>query len=818
MRNSIPLDIQLDVGEFLAPLRRSPAWQIRLEHFQIGIDNRHIDVAISHQFRTSLLSLSEMIVHEDLAKHGWAKIGQFASGSDIEAFKTSYRSVVQGALEQIHANAATKELLQLLHLVQLKLMLDSPAIAIAKLRNQLQQDAESPNGMQNGRAMEMHERIVGLARLEPGIRYRTLRRLFKIVQRLESKELRKMRKSVVGSSWVVSKQILFNPLLHLPDLTSEEYLMDHYPLLCVDREGDNYFDLTNQIIINTYRNYLPEWAKAPDQNGGNGASPGDEQPFQITRRELHSGFSEFLEGQRLLERSLSAKEFKEIYLSWLDDPRNVDILLRRPTDNKGGWFARTPTKRKKSHWKNPECDTVQQQLQSQLLKHFNRSGITQRAIAAYRTSRLYRQLNGQISNRDIYHYLVEVLPKRVLAKRLASTEDKGIAVIKALDVVQGYIRRMSAVKQQGYAIRYLKDFLVFRRDLKLAYYTYHQMSRLKILQDSESIQLSRDNGSLYEFRLNQDTEAQDNKIKAHVILKADVRGSTEITRQLVEKRLNPATHFSMNFFGPITKLLERFGAKKVFVEGDALILAVLETGGLTTQAMTVANACGLARKILLVMEAQNSQNRTHNLPKLELGLGISFSDGPPAYLYDEQRKIMISPAINEADRLSSCSTELRRDTSWRKTHRHRVEVFLDGQGYKAKAARRLSYNVNGIELAPQAFNKLKSEMVLHKLKAHSRSREGDSYYVGRFVDQQGSAHWLVIREAGIKIRDSGELSGDTPSIDGYFYEVVTDPELIGRVKNRFNSKRPKNHEDLLGPVNTNPIGSAGAVFSSSKAE
>jgi hypothetical protein len=805
MRNSIPLDIQIDAEEFLAPLRSCPAWQIRLEHFQIGIDNRHIDVAISHQFRTSLRSLSEMIVHEDLVKHGWAKIGQFASGSEIGAFKTSYRSVVQGALEQIHANAATKELLQLLHLVQLKLILESPAIAIAKLRNQLQQDAESPNGMQNGRAMEMHERIVGLARLEPGIRYRTLRRLFKIVQRLESKELRKMRKSVVGSSWVVSKQILFNPLLHLPDLTTEEYLMNHYPLLCVDREGGNYFDLTNQIIINTYQNYLPEWARIPDPKGDNTTSQGEEQPFQITQRELHSGFSEFLEGQRLLERNLSAKEFKEISLSWLDDPRNIDILLRRPTDNKGGWFSRTPTKQKKSHWNNPECDKVQQQLQSQLLKQFDRSGITQRAIAAYRTSRLYRQLNGQISNRDIYHYLIEALPKRALSKRLASTVDKGIAVIKTLGVVQGYIRRMSAVKQQAYAIRYLKDFLTFRRDLKLAYYTYQQMSRLKILQDSGSIQLSRDNGSLYEFRLNEHTEVQDNKIKAHVILKADVRGSTEITRQLVEKRLNPATYFSMNFFGPITKLLERFGAKKVFVEGDAIILTVLETGGLSTQAMTVANACGLARKILLVMEAQNSQNRTHNLPKLELGLGISFSGDAPAYLYDEQRKIMISPAINEADRLSSCSMELRRESSWRKTHRHRVEVFLDHQGNEAKAVRRVRYNVNGIELASPAFNKLKSEMVLHKLKAQSRSGGGDSYYVGRFVDQQGSAHWLVIREAGIKNREREALSGDIPPTDDYFYEVVTDPELVGRVKNRFNSKRPKNQEDLLVESSEMPL-------------
>ncbi|MET0026732.1 MAG: hypothetical protein ABW101_03780 [Candidatus Thiodiazotropha sp.] len=782
---------QPDVGEFLAPLRHAPALQLGLEQFQIGIDNRRIDVAVSQQFRTSLSTLVEKILHEDLAKHGWAKIGQFSTGSDVEAFKSDYRSIMQGTLEQIHANNAVKELLQLVHLVLLKLLLEAPGAAIAKLRAQLQQDADSPTGINTGRSMELHERIVGLARLEPGIRYRTLQRIFKIVQRLETKELRKLRKSVVGSSWVVPRQMLFNPMLHLPDLSTEEYLINHYPILCVDREGGDFFDLTNRIISETYQEYLPEWLQPPSLKERGLGSDGEPRVFQVAQRSLHSGFSEFLDGQRMLERSLSEMEFKQIYVSWLDEPKNVDLLFQRPTDTRGGWFARRSTEPEKTLWENPECVKQQQQLQSELLKRFDRSGLILRAIAAYRTQRLYRQFRSQISYRDIYHYLIDVLPKRVLSKRLASTEDKGVAAIKALDVVQGYIRRMPSVKHQGYALKYLKDFLTFRRDLKLAYTTYQMMSRLSVLQDSESIQLSRDNGSLYEFRLSKDTDTQQHKVKAHVVLKADVRGSTEITRQLVEKRLNPATHFSMNFFGPITKLLERFGAQKVFVEGDALILTVLETGGLSTSAMTVANACGLARKILLVMEAQNSQNRAHNLPKLELGLGISFSDDAPAYLYDEQHKIMISPAINEADRLSSCSSELRLDTAWRKSHRHRVEVF---QERSSQGSRLLRFNVNGIELAPPAFRKLKSEMMLHKIKAHSRSGDGEAYYVGRFVDRHGSAHWLVIREARIKSWQNSAETADAASSE-LFYEVVTDTELIGRIKSKLDSRRQQIDED-----------------------
>lgn len=776
-----------EAEEFIAPLRASVAPNVRLNQFQIGIDNQHIDVALSHKFRNVLADLSDMIVHEDLVKHGWARMGKSPSNSDFDAFREVYREIMRGTLEQVHENASIKELLQLLHMVLLKMLLESPVDAAARLRNKLQQDADSPSGANSGRSLELHERIANLARLEPGIRYRALRRIFKVVMRLESKELRKLRKSVVGRSWSVPKQLLFNPLLHLPDLSSEEYLMNHYPILCVDRSDENYFDLTNRIVTEVFQNYLPIWTKAVDRQDPKASGHAGNQPFQIRNRELHSGFSEFLEGQRLLERSLSEEEFKTFNVSWLDMPTNADILMRRQ-GSESGWFSRGATTGA-SPWQNPECDKLQEKLQAEVHKRLERAGITRRAIAAYRTPRLFRQLNGKVTIKEIYLYLAEQIPKKAISKRLASTPDKGAAVIKALDVVLNYIRRMPVSKQQDYATRYVKDFLTFRRDLKLAYYSYQQMSRLRILQDAENIKLSRDNGSLYEFRFGRDQDDESLKIKAHVVLKADVRGSTEITHQLVEKRLNPATHFSMNFFGPITKLLERFGAQKVFVEGDALILTVLETGGVGTQSMTVANACGLARKILSVMEAQNSQNRAYDLPKLELGLGIAFCADAPAYLYDERRKIMISPAINQADRLSSCSSELRKDTSWRRSRRHRVEVMRKESDQSGKHGGLLRYNVNGIDLDPPAFAKLKSEMVLHKVRLHSRSGETHHYHVGRFMDRLGGSHWLVVREARLKCWIQGKLTAAEEVEDEPFFEVVTDPELIGRVKQKLSGKK-----------------------------
>ena len=47
----------------------------------------------------------------------------------------------------------------------------------------------------------------------------------------------------------------------------------------------------------------------------------------------------------------------------------------------------------------------------------------------------------------------------------------------------------------------------------------------------------------------------------------------------MEQGLNPASYFSLNFYDPVNKLLGKYGAQKVFLEGDAIILAILEREG-----------------------------------------------------------------------------------------------------------------------------------------------------------------------------------------------------------------------------------------------
>ena len=89
----------------------------------------------------------------------------------------------------------------------------------------------------------------------------------------------------------------------------------------------------------------------------------------------------------------------------------------------------------------------------------------------------------------------------------------------------------------------------------------------------------------------------------HVVLKADVRDSTRLTRTMMEKGLNPASYFSLNFYDPVNKLLEKYGAQKVFLEGDAIILAILEREG--EPGLAVSRMCVLAREIIEIVRGYN---------------------------------------------------------------------------------------------------------------------------------------------------------------------------------------------------------------------
>ncbi len=334
-------------------------------------------------------------------------------------------------------------------------------------------------------------------------------------------------------------------------------------------------------------------------------------------------------------------------------------------------------------------------------------------------------------------------------------------------------------------VTFLKNFVRFHRDYQSSKMIRQCLSEIHLLSDEKMIALSRTNNTLYEFLLPHERSAAEHPIVGHVVIKADVRGSTDITHRMMEKGLNPASHFSLNFFDPISEILDDYDAEKIFVEGDALILSIFERENNPDEGYSVARACGAAIRILSVVQHYNERNRKHDLPVIELGIGICYRNAAPAFLMDGTHRIMISSAINLADRLSGCSKKLRNRTDIPKGL-FRLFVYQsvsDADMGETADDLLLRYNVNGIELHPGAFEKLSEEIDLKEVRIPLQNGEKHNprFFTGRFPSSAGFYQPLIICEARIP-KISEENMKSNWLTQRKYYEVCADPSLYACIK------------------------------------
>jgi class 3 adenylate cyclase len=339
------------------------------------------------------------------------------------------------------------------------------------------------------------------------------------------------------------------------------------------------------------------------------------------------------------------------------------------------------------------------------------------------------------------------------------------------------------------AARFLGDFFHYHRDLR-------RLETLNVAQDAVNLvpnerlqELSKVNGTLYEFLLPEEQgETDSERVSRHVVLKADVRDSTKLTRMMMEKGMNPASYFSLNFYDPVNKLLSKYGAQKVFLEGDAIILAILEREG--EPGLGVSRMCVLAREIIEIVRGYNELMQRSGMPQLELGVGITAQESAPLYLMDGEHQIMISEALNESDRLSSCNKRARKVMEPQAGPFH-VYAFqaaeLDENGNPEDVI--LSFNLGGIRMNETAFRKMQQEITMEALKvrlpAQFASSEMGEYrlFSATVPVDRDIFRKIVIRESRIPRIDPVDFSvkGWTERL---YYEVCTDPAIYAALEKK----------------------------------
>jgi hypothetical protein len=409
----------------------------------------------------------------------------------------------------------------------------------------------------------------------------------------------------------------------------------------------------------------------------------------------------------------------------------------------------------------------------------HKEGVLPHVVASYEAVALLGEYAPRVNPQQLKNALIS----REECARVEKIIAEGRLYADRLHAAVGRVASVRSSERSRIAARLLRDLFCYHRDCRGLEAITSGLDSINLISDDKVRELSSLNGMLYEFLPPEDQKTAEERILHHVILKADVRDSSILTRSLMEKGMNAASYFSLNFYEPVNQLLSKYGATKVFLEGDAIIVGLLEREG---EAMLgVSRACVLAWEILSLVHGYNELLERSGLPQMELGLGIAYQDSAPLYLMDGERRIMISDAINESDRLSSCNKRVRKKIA-PDAGVFRVYTMQIGGNTSAEGAEELivNYNVGGIRLSEPAFRKLQQEISLAPWAVNFQGPwlekewiDGQrEFFVGTVPLANGAFRKIAIRKSRIAQVDVRDFSRSHWT-DRYYYEVCADPAV-----------------------------------------
>jgi hypothetical protein len=467
------------------------------------------------------------------------------------------------------------------------------------------------------------------------------------------------------------------------------------------------------------------------------------------------------------EADYQAKQYQERLGDFLNQPENARRLFdpAAPGEPRGN------------------SAELRARLLDELVARFEQRDLLVHIMASYQLRNIchdycppihLQQLKKALGSREEYRRVEEIL-KQFPARQYS---------MQRIDELSKKIRKTPREEVRAVTLRFAEDFMRLRRDIRNYEKLSAAMERVSLVRNERTRELSELNRSLYEFLLPEEARPAEDRVVSHTIIKADVRGSTKITQELLARGLNPASLFSLNFYEPVKRILERYGAAKVFIEGDALVLAIYETELGRSQQRAVSKACALARQILAVSTAYNDRPDTSDLPRLELGVGIAFQGSPPTYWMDTDSRIMISRALNLSDRLSSCSKAARRMLAQNPSpfRLFLFQTMTEGVAEDEADEFLIRFNLNGVELNDEGFQKLQEEIALAPLEADCImpwGKERVSFFYGETPVGEGLEPVLIRRGYVRQLLPGGKIgeAGTRP-----YYEVCVNPKVLDLVE------------------------------------
>jgi len=804
--------------------------ELPLGTLAVGVDNIHHDVFLSPRFveateayllefirqsaNLTFLSQTDRMQPERRQVQRREADRKGTRAPEASAWKRQLSELLHGGLQQAKYQKNI-EIDLLLRVALLKFLTQEIGTQFANLLLEAKEWIRS-RGEHFDRTERAHVIKASLAELQADRRnlFRTVgQHVFQAIQEIEDNTLGRARKALLGDeASTTSYDILTNRLAFVENGKDDVLFLDQYVLLGNYLRDQDRFETFDTVLLDFLRESVLAGNQGNELNDAwrshqkladaavackaEQARLEDERNALVKRLErsesligrvglgsdpatLRAAVSEvekrLRHAQRKLEESAPrveaarteadylAKQYQERLGDYLDQPENARRLFDPSAPGETRGKAEDTRARLLEEW-------VGRLEQRDLLVHILASYQLRNICHDYCPPIHLQQLKKALVSREEFKRVEDIL-KQFPARQYST---------QRIDELSKKIRKLPREEVRAVAIRFAEDFMRLRRDTRNYERLSAAMERISLVRNERTRQLSEMNHSLYEFLLPEEAKPAEDRVVSHTIIKADVRGSTKITQDLLARGLNPASLFSLNFYEPVKRILDRYGAAKVFIEGDALVLAIFETESNRAQQRAVSKACALARQILAVSSAYNERPESSDLPRLELGVGVAYQGSPPTYWMDTDSRIMISRALNLSDRLSSCSKAAKR-MLWQNPSPFRLFLFqtmTEGVAEDEADEFLIRFNLNGVELNDEGFEKLQGEIALTPIEADCVmpwGKERVAFFFGETPVGEGLEPVVIRRGFVRQLLPGGKIGegGTRP-----YYEVCTSPKVF----------------------------------------
>ncbi len=612
-----------------------------------GIDNYHTDVEISAAFTLRVKESVEQNVRRLVS-------GRSLLSGNSEAMvelRDAYTDLMKVTFHRSKTDL-TVDQIAVLQFGLVKFVIQEIRDALDRYAAQLEDTLGQQQYSGSRSLLATQEKVTWYRKHNNEFVFRLTRLYLRQLQREENNQLKALREQILGERLHEAVNILYNPLLYARSPRDPLLLLDYYAVW--PNNGAD-FEKLNEAFEAGFSKHFSEHEYRPLKSA---------EKLTSAQAEVYDELGGLFAAQTLLGPAEDQKEEINEDFGWLEHPGNVRLLFDEKIHER--------------HLENVKEDLgfgQQWSFKSDLKKLAKIAQDLRKAISDAKTQKLVLAsyaLREKLTQPDLDLIDIEEalnLVSGVDSRKVADVIDlsaEGSAALQAKleDCIKSFEELWEEADDELF-LRLLTDFSRYRLHLKYYRFAHRVFNRLTVITDPEKIQLAKAGGNLY--RLLTASEVKDvvsddqPEIIHHAILKADVRGSTTLTTQLTNQGLNPASYFSLRFFNPINERLGIYGAVKVFIEGDAVILGLYEFDGRPDEWFSVSRACGIAKEMLDIVASSNTHSKQTGLPVLEIGIGICYRDDKPLFLFDENRPIMISSAIGDADRMSGCSWKLRGD-------------------------------------------------------------------------------------------------------------------------------------------------------------